>query len=75
MTDLADKAYIDEPKVNKVSDIYICDSCLDGKGGFCNTPGCVFIRKSAPDISIRDEILLSGGEIMEIKERESGNNG
>ena len=32
----------------------MCTQCLDGEGGFCNQPGCAFIRNRAPDIQLWD---------------------
>ena len=36
--------------------VFICDPCLDGKGGVCHTPGCLLIRCTGPDIPIRSRI-------------------
>lgn len=33
---------------------HICNFCLDGVGGECHTPGCLFWMHPAPEISIRD---------------------
>jgi hypothetical protein len=51
------------PPINRVDGIYICDLCLDGKGGICWSPGCIFWAKTAPDVPIRDYILDCGGII------------
>jgi len=51
------------PRLNLVDKVMICDMCLDGKGGICNTPGCLFIRKTAPDLSLRQTIADLGGTI------------
>lgn len=52
-----------EPKLAVVSNVWICDSCLDGKGGECHTPGCIFWFNRAPDLAIRHHILARGGII------------
>ena len=52
-----------EPKLNIVNNIRMCDLCLDGEGGVCGVPGCIMCRSVAPDIPKREEILLSGGTI------------
>ena len=49
--------------LNLVSEIYICDGCLDGLGGWCHTPGCVFRLNRAPDLPIREQVELCGGKI------------
>jgi hypothetical protein len=45
-----------EVALNRV-ELVICDLCLDGTGGVCNVPGCAFCRKTAPDISLRGEVV------------------
>jgi hypothetical protein len=52
--------------LNIVDHIYICDACIDGKGGECHTPGCILWIKSAPDISIREQLLECGGTITPV---------
>jgi hypothetical protein len=59
-----------ESQINRVSGIYLCDFCLDGKGGICTSPGCFLMLKQSPDIAIRDLILLSGGKIQKLKEED-----
>ncbi len=49
--------------LNQVDGVLICDACLDGHGGECHTPGCIFWIVSAPDIPIRQRIKDMGGEI------------
>lgn len=41
-----------EAAVHRVQ-LYLCDSCLDGKGGECHMPGCVFWFNQAPGMVIR----------------------
>lgn len=41
--------------------VAICTSCLDGAGGECHTPGCLFWMCSAPDIPIRERAEDSDG--------------
>ena len=41
----------------------ICNFCLDGVGGECHTPGCLFWMQDAPQISLREivkEKILKG---------------
>jgi hypothetical protein len=52
-----------EPKLNIVSGIYLCDACLDGVGGECHTPGCALWISRAPDIPIREKVVDCGGTI------------
>lgn len=42
--------------LNKVT-LYMCSLCLDGAGGECHVPGCVFWMMQSPEISIRERIL------------------
>lgn len=53
----------EEPKLNLVDHIYMCDACLDGEGGECHTPGCVLWINRGPDIPIREQIVMCGGTI------------
>ena len=41
--------------------VAICSPCLDGEGGECHTPGCLFWMCSAPNIPIRDRAEDSDG--------------
>lgn len=41
--------------------VAICAPCLDGVGGECHTPGCLFWMSSAPDIPIRERALDANG--------------
>lgn len=41
--------------------VAICTPCLDGAGGECHTPGCLFWMCSAPDIPIRYRAEDSNG--------------
>lgn len=34
-------------------EVTICSACLDGEGGECHTPGCLFWLNRAPDLGIR----------------------
>jgi hypothetical protein len=52
-----------EPRINLVDGIRLCDLCLDGAGGECHTPGCVMFINRAPDIPLRDTIVQCGGTI------------
>jgi len=49
--------------LNLVSNVHICDQCLDGAGGECHTPGCILFLNRGPDIPIRDSVLLTSGTI------------
>ena len=40
----------------------ICDQCLDGAGGKCHTPGCIFWGDFAPDAPIREKLKRMGCE-------------
>ncbi len=53
-----------ETDVNLVGGFNLCNQCLDGVGGECHTPGCVLFLSVAPDIPIRDTILLGGGTVQ-----------
>ena len=54
---MSEKAAETEPAVH-CCEVWLCDLCLDGAGGSCNVPGCVLIRKTAPDAPIRDEVTV-----------------
>lgn len=42
------------PPLLKVTGSFLaCKACLDGKGGECHTPGCVFWMNRAPDLPLR----------------------
>jgi hypothetical protein len=41
--------------------VAICTPCLDGAGGECHTPGCLFWMVSAPDVPIRERAEASDG--------------
>lgn len=44
----------------------VCTLCLDGAGGRCHTPGCLFWITSGPDIPIRDKLdVIFGCRINE----------
>lgn len=52
------------PELSLVA-ITLCDACLDGEGGECHTPGCALWVKAAPDVSIRDcVIMLAPGVVV-----------
>lgn len=53
-----------DPTLNTVSGITVCDLCLDGRGGICYSPGCLFYLSSTPDVKIRGAIVASGGNIV-----------
>lgn len=36
--------------------IPICDQCIDGVGGECHSPGCLFWASKAPDVPLRDKL-------------------
>ena len=48
-----------------VSRLAICDPCLDGAGGECHAPGCLFWMNRAPDVPIRERLVDYGAEIVE----------
>ena len=50
--------------LNTISNVQICDACLDGAGGECHTPGCILWINRAPDIPIRGMIIGCGGQIV-----------
>ncbi len=50
--------------------IYICEACLDGEGGECHTPGCMFWVRRAPDVPIRDFIdEICGARIQVLEDK------
>jgi hypothetical protein len=57
-----------EPGLNRVNGALICDACLNGEGGICTTPGCIFIWRTAPDIEIQRAIQECGGTIEPVEE-------
>lgn len=42
--------------LNKVT-LHMCGLCLDGAGGECHVPGCVFWMTQAPGIPIRNRVV------------------
>lgn len=50
--------------------VWVCQPCLDGKGGVCNSPGCVFIRQQAPTIDRREIEAVS--DLLEAAKAEAG---
>lgn len=43
-----------EPVLEVVTgEFTVCSACLDGEGGQCHTPGCLFWLNRAPDLAIR----------------------
>lgn len=46
-----------------VTALPICSACLDGEGGECHTPGCVFWINRAPDIPLRPNLEARGARI------------
>lgn len=45
------------PAIHLVS-LWLCDDCLDGKGGECHTPGCAMWMNRAPDLQLRSKLVL-----------------
>lgn len=43
-----------EPKVSAYL-IWLCDLCVQGKGGICHVPGCALIRCKAPGLALDTE--------------------
>jgi len=61
------------PGLNLVTNVHWCDLCLDGAGGECHTPGCIFYLSTAPDIPLRKNIIERGGIIFrEIEPYDTG---
>lgn len=44
------------PLLKVTGSFYICEPCLDGKGGECHTPGCVLWLNRAPDLQLRSNL-------------------
>jgi hypothetical protein len=45
----------------------VCTQCLDGAGGECHAPGCIFWINRAPDIPIRRTLAeVHGCRINEV---------
>jgi len=57
-------------KLNKVTWLPLCDPCLEGEGGKCHTPGCVFWGGYRPGKPLRERLKLMGCEITEISGEE-----
>ena len=55
-----------------VENLLICTQCLDGEGGECHTPGCVFIWNRAPDLSLRDNLAMHGAKTTLLNGKETG---
>lgn len=46
-----------EPELLTVrGEINVCAACLDGEGGECHTPGCLFWIVRAPDLPLRSRL-------------------
>lgn len=39
--------------------LWLCDLCLDGAGGECHTPGCSLWINRAPDLSLRNNPMVT----------------
>lgn len=39
--------------------VMICEMCLEGKGGECHVPGCLFWMDDAPDRFLADRIVTA----------------
>lgn len=37
-----------------------CQACLNGEGGECHSPGCLFFLCRAPDLPIGETLRMSG---------------
>lgn len=45
-----------EPEIPvRLVQLWLCDPCLDGKGGECHTPGCSLWMRAAPDLPVREQ--------------------
>lgn len=53
----------ENPVVRRCDGVPLCDLCLDGAGGECHTPGCIMWLNRAPDLAIREKIILFGGTV------------
>jgi len=40
-----------EPTLRRVT-LTLCESCIDGAGGECHTPGCALWMNRAPDVPL-----------------------
>jgi hypothetical protein len=47
----------DEVKTHRVT-MWLCDLCLDGKGGECHVPGCALYLNRAPDLPLRNSLTV-----------------
>lgn len=62
-----------EPVLSMVSGSFTaCSACLDGEGGECHTPGCVFWLMRAPDLNLRANLEMHGCAIERIEEPVNG---
>lgn len=53
-------AQADEPEIPvRLVHLWLCDLCLDGKGGECHSPGCSLWLNRAPDLSLRDTPMVT----------------
>ncbi len=43
--------------------VYLCDWCLMGEGGECQTPGCRLCLSTAPDLPLWQKITDAGGTL------------
>lgn len=64
-----------EPATFIVDGLRICEFCLDGKGGECHSPGCVLFLSKAPDIPLREKIVLFGGSVRPERRKGESNAG
>lgn len=56
-----------EPRLLRVSgEFTLCSACIDGEGGECHTPGCIMWLNRAPDLSLRDNLVMHGCSIEEL---------
>jgi hypothetical protein len=55
-------------ELNKVSFVVICDSCLDGTGVVCHTPGCIFWGDRSPNKPLRERFAIMGCGISKVKD-------
>lgn len=39
--------------------LWLCELCLDGKGGECHSPGCALFLNRAPDVGIRNSPMVT----------------
>lgn len=53
-------AQADEPEIPvRLVQLWLCDLCLDGKGGECHSPGCSLWLNRAPDLSLRETPMVT----------------